>query len=263
MTNFTKTQSLDPFNHKNSHPFYASVSFGLRKNHDSKTISYEAFIETLQDAQRVTYKRYHVHLSAQISQTDIVIDQQLEPHVKLEFINYPEYPETTLKFKEAIVYLCELLATDLDQSRVVINFSDEHRTLSKKNKRYRGASERKQRPQKQQCLDLFKQYQEETPLLLFDGYILTQDILIKHLPRTLSLYEQGKTGIPVYVRAIQGGKAHPIYPKTEIEYFKPTKIAIYTKLLLSGMPISLEIWEVQGKVNLDAAAPGILIEVLN
>ena len=254
MTNFTKTQSLDPFNHKNSHPFYASVSFGLRKSHDSKTISYEAFIETLQDAQRVTYKRHHVHLSAQISQTDIVIDQQLEPHVKLEFINYHEYPETTLKFKEAIVYLCELIATNLDQNRVVINFSDEHRKLIKKNKLD---------SKEQDVLNLFKQYQKETPLLLFDGYILTQDILIKHLPETLSLYEQGKTGIPVYVRAIQGGKAHPIYPNTEIEYFKPTKIAIYTKLLLSGMPISLEIWEVQGKVDLDAAAPGVLIEVLN
>lgn len=235
---FTNTKNST----KIANPLFAETCFGLIKNQ-----FYTEFIKKLQDAQRVIYRTHSVHLSTQISKVDVVLHQQVESHIRLEFYAEKELTETPEKFKEAVTELCNLLAFYQLQKTLTIHFWDETQTYGE------SPEPPKVLPQIQevQSLELFSQYKGELPLLLFQDHLSTEKYLLENLPQTIEIWDSKKVGIPVFQRAIQAGKAHPVIPALELDYEKPSPIAVYTKFLLSGKPISLEIYEVQGKVDLN------------
>jgi len=60
-----------------------------------------------------------------VSECSIVLSGQKEPHLKLEFINYPKFPLTTKVFKKEIVDLGAYLLDKMQQNRTVVVFTDE------------------------------------------------------------------------------------------------------------------------------------------
>ena len=113
-----------------------------------------------------------------------------------------------------------------------------------------------------QAIALFSKYQgiEKLQTSIFHP----EDPLVLAFPEKIEIiaeedYAQA-SGIPLFLRAIQSGKAHPVKPELTLNFLTPTRIAIYTKFLLSGQPISLEIFEVSGKVELDGEDVGVLVE---
>jgi len=265
MSNFTHTTTsprrFSPFQEKTSKAQYIWASFELRKAYSKEKISHEDFLRALQDVQRITYEQYGIHLSAQLSPTEIVLHQNIEQQIKLEFINYPEFPQPKEKLEEAIGFLCELLASHLQQNRIVINFPDRHFMLYQKDQLDPGALRPKPSAQHLQTIDLIKQYRD--PKLLC-SWLEPDDPRAEALTNQIKIVSEEELlktkGIPLFLRAIQAGKAHPVIPKIQLEYQQPTRIAIFTKFLLSGTPISLEIWEVEGRVDLNAEKPGKLIK---
>jgi hypothetical protein len=56
---------------------------------------------------------------------------QVEPHYKIEFINYPRFPLEQLVFKEEITQLGSHLMSVFTQNRIVITFHNEIVMLEK------------------------------------------------------------------------------------------------------------------------------------
>ena len=259
--NNPSTNLLTAFKRISADPFEAHASFELRMAHSNETISYNQFIDRLQYSQRIVKERFDLNLSAQVSKCDVVLHKQHESQLRLDFINYPEFPTEIPKLKAAIIFLTEFLAQQLSQNRVVITFPDEHIMLTQNSQRDPDTLTPKELPQELQAQALFEKYQG--PILL-SSWLNQKQFLSKRFPELIKHvspadYQNPQEGIPLFLRAIQGGKAHPVHPKLDLYYEKPTQIAIYTKFLLSGTSISLEIWEVEGKVDLNASEPGKLI----
>jgi len=79
----------------------------------------------LQKHQNNRIKEAGVYLSAFVQKGDIVMSGQVEPHYKIEFINYPKFPLKESVFKDEITQLGKHLMSAFKQNRIVITFHDE------------------------------------------------------------------------------------------------------------------------------------------
>lgn len=109
--------------------FRASFTIGLQRGYSHKQYSKSEFIKELQAYQNQFIKEKSVYLSACISDCDIVLSNQIEPHIKLEFINYPRFEMSTIALKEEITKLAYHLMDRFSQNRIVIVFNDETRMI--------------------------------------------------------------------------------------------------------------------------------------
>ena len=107
------------------HPFSAQITFGLERGYTQALIPKETIVKFLQDYQYRLFKDKKVALSASVSECDIVFSGQVEPHLKLNFINYPKFPLGENLLKETIEELTKALMKEFDQNRVVIEYLDE------------------------------------------------------------------------------------------------------------------------------------------
>ena len=57
--------------------------------------------------------------------------RQVEPHYKLEFINYPKFPLSEKQFKEETEQLAIYLMTNLKQNRIVTVYHNETKMFEK------------------------------------------------------------------------------------------------------------------------------------
>ncbi len=72
--------------------FSATVTLGMRIGYTTDFYQKKKLINTLQQFQQQQITERKVYLSACISECTIVLSGQLEPHIKLDFINYPKFP---------------------------------------------------------------------------------------------------------------------------------------------------------------------------
>lgn len=105
--------------------FRASFTIGLQKGYSHKQYSKSEFIKELQAYQNQLIKERNIYLSACISDCDIVLSNQIEPHIKCEFINYPRFEMNTNALEEEITKLGNHLMDRFSQNRIVIVFNDE------------------------------------------------------------------------------------------------------------------------------------------
>tara|TARA_R110000764_G_scaffold42426_2_gene95565 strand:+ start:5063 stop:5374 length:312 start_codon:yes stop_codon:yes gene_type:complete len=73
-------------------PFSAKVTLGLELGYTKKLIKKSEVIKYLQSYQNELITESDVTLSVSLSECDIVLSGQVEPHLKLNFINYPKFP---------------------------------------------------------------------------------------------------------------------------------------------------------------------------
>lgn len=105
--------------------FNASITLGLEVGYTNVLINKEEVIVELQAYQQRRIDETNIYLSALITECNIVLNCQNEPHLKLEFINYPKFPMRVEVFKSEILNLAAYLLTKMKQNRTVIVFTDE------------------------------------------------------------------------------------------------------------------------------------------
>lgn len=106
-------------------PFSAKVTLGLEEGYSNKLIEKIEIIKSIQDYQNQLIKDKNLFLSVSLSDCDIVLSGQVEPHLNLNFINYPRYPLAEKTLKSEIENLTKYLMKKFEQNRVVIEYLDE------------------------------------------------------------------------------------------------------------------------------------------
>jgi hypothetical protein len=118
-------------NIKSTERFTATITVGKHIGYSNKEYSTKELYFALQEHQNKRIKEANIYLSAFVQQGDIVMSGQVEPHYKIEFINYPRFPLEQLVFKEEITQLGSHLMSVFTQNRIVITFHNEIVMLEK------------------------------------------------------------------------------------------------------------------------------------
>lgn len=111
--------------------YTATVTIGRQIGYTDAHYSKDKFIGLLQQFQQEQILKRKVYMSASITECDIVLSGQIEPHFKLDFINYPKFPLEEAHFKSAVELLAINLMEELAQNRLVIVFHNETKMLEK------------------------------------------------------------------------------------------------------------------------------------
>ena len=105
--------------------FQATITIGLELGYTKEIYSKDFLIKELQVYQKKRIDAAGIYLSASVSECNIVLSGQDEPHLKLEFINYPKFPLEVEVFKKEIIDLAKYLLNIMKQNRTVIVCTDE------------------------------------------------------------------------------------------------------------------------------------------
>ena len=111
--------------------FTATVTIGMQLGYSKQLYQKSQLIALLQKFQQQQIKERKVFLSACVSECEIVLSGQVEPHIKLDFINYPKFSLEEKQFKSEIELLVIYLMKALDQNRIVIVFHNETKMFEK------------------------------------------------------------------------------------------------------------------------------------
>jgi hypothetical protein len=106
-------------------PFSAKVTFGLELGYTGELIEKTEIIQHIQKIQNNLIKNKDIFLSVSISESNIVMSGQIEPHVTLSFINYPKFPLKVEILKKEIEELTKQLMNKFKQNRTIIEYLDE------------------------------------------------------------------------------------------------------------------------------------------
>lgn len=110
---------------KSVQPFYGILTIGLEIGYEKVKIDETEIITFIQTYQGELIKNKQIYLSASFSHCTIVLSGQVEPHLKISFINYPKFELPTAVLKFEIEELSRQLMLTFKQNRVVIEYLDE------------------------------------------------------------------------------------------------------------------------------------------
>ncbi len=113
--------------------FQASIFIGLEYGYSQKQIDENLVIESLSELQKQLSKEKDIYLSASVSKTVIVLNNQKEPHLKIDFINYPKFPLSEEILKDEVLIFGKELMKQFEQNRIIIIFTDETVMLEQSN----------------------------------------------------------------------------------------------------------------------------------
>ncbi len=105
--------------------YFGTITIGLHIGYTDELISKNDIIFSIQEYQNKLFDTKNIHLSVAISDCLIVLNKQVEPHLKLDFINYPKFPLEENTFKNEINNLAKYLMEKFNQNRIVITYHDE------------------------------------------------------------------------------------------------------------------------------------------
>ena len=105
--------------------FQASIFIGLEYGQTQKQIDENLVIESLSELQKQLSAEKNIFLSASVSKTNIVLNDQNEQHLKIDFINYPKFPLSEEIFKDEVLHFGKELMKQFEQNRILIIYTDE------------------------------------------------------------------------------------------------------------------------------------------
>ena len=105
--------------------FQASIFIGLEIGYTQKQIDENLVIESISELQKQLSKAKDIYLSASVSKTLIILNNQKEPHLKIDFINYPKFPLSEEIFKDEVLIIGKELMKQFEQNRILIIYTDE------------------------------------------------------------------------------------------------------------------------------------------
>ena len=105
--------------------FNATITIGLQKGYSDELYSKDDLIKGIQTYQKALINDKGIFLSASVSECLIVLNNQSEPHLKIEFFNYPKFPLEKDTYVSSINALGKYLMKEFKQNRIVISYPDE------------------------------------------------------------------------------------------------------------------------------------------
>jgi hypothetical protein len=113
--------------------FKSEITIGLEEGYTQKPIDKSEVIGFLQKFQDNLIEKGDIYLSAKVTDCDIVMSGQVEPHLTISFINHPKYPMTIDNLKGIVGHLAMDLMERFKQNRIVVMHSDETVMYEKNN----------------------------------------------------------------------------------------------------------------------------------
>ena len=104
--------------------YYGTITLGLQKAYTPDLIPVEDVYDALVAFQEKLISDQGLYLSANCSESLIVLSGQREPHLNIRFINYPRFPLKEAVFKKHVLEIAVYLKTTFEQKRLVIEFQD-------------------------------------------------------------------------------------------------------------------------------------------
>jgi len=113
--------------------FFAIISIGLKRGYTERLIAIDEILLYLSKLQDELVKGKGIYLSANCSESVVVLSGQKEAHLNIKFINYPRFPLSRAVFNELVVDIATRLLMKFEQNRLVIEFDDGFSMLQQKN----------------------------------------------------------------------------------------------------------------------------------
>ena len=104
--------------------YHATITIGLQKGYTREPIPVESMYDALADFQKKLISDHELYLSANCTESTIVLSGQREPHLNIRFINYPRFPVEETVFKKSVLEIASFLQATFEQNRLVIEFHD-------------------------------------------------------------------------------------------------------------------------------------------
>lgn len=105
--------------------FQASIFIGLEIGYTQKPIDENLVVQSLSELQKQLSEHKNLFLSASVSKTVIVLNDHKEPHLKIDFVNYPKFPLEESIIKDEVVNIAKHLMKEFEQNRVLVVTTDE------------------------------------------------------------------------------------------------------------------------------------------
>ena len=104
--------------------YHATITIGLQKGYTREPMPVESVYDALEAIQNILIKEHQLYLSANCTESMIVLSGQREPHMNIRFINYPRFPVEEAVFKKSVLEIAVFLQATFEQNRLVIEFHD-------------------------------------------------------------------------------------------------------------------------------------------
>ena len=108
-----------------SDSFFASINLGLEIGYNQIRIEEKNIYAFVSKYQEELISKKNIYLSASFTNFTVVFSGQIEPHLKISFMNYPKFPSKRQVLKDELQNLTKELMLKFNQNRVVIEFDDE------------------------------------------------------------------------------------------------------------------------------------------
>ena len=106
-------------------PFKATINLGLQWNYSDDLISKSDVKTVIRDYQKSKMAKGDITLSVSVKESEIVLADQVEPHLEISVINYPKFQYDSKQLKSQVIVLAQHLMSKFNQNRLVIEFLDE------------------------------------------------------------------------------------------------------------------------------------------
>jgi hypothetical protein len=83
--------------------YHATITIGLQKGYTREPIPVESVYDALEAIQNKLITDHQLYLSANCTESTIVLSGQREPHLNIRFINYPRFPVEEAVFKKSVL----------------------------------------------------------------------------------------------------------------------------------------------------------------
>ncbi len=111
--------------------YKATILIGLQRGYTNELIEEAIVLDELKKLQDMLIKTEGIYLSDNCFLSKIILSGQQEPHLNLQFINYPKFPLTLETFKSSVETVAASLMNKFEQNRMVIQFHDANVMLQK------------------------------------------------------------------------------------------------------------------------------------
>ena len=108
---------------KSAH-YHATITIGLQKGYTREPIPVASVYDALEAIQNKLITNHLLYLSANCTESTIVLSGQREPHLNIRFINSPRFPVEEAVFKKSVLEIAAQLQATFEQNRLVIEFHD-------------------------------------------------------------------------------------------------------------------------------------------
>ena len=105
--------------------FKSEINIGLEEGYTQKSIDKSEVIAFLQQFQDNLIEKGDIYFSAKVTDCDIVMSGQVEPHLTISIINHPKHPMKIDKLKDILEHIAMDLMKRFKQNRIVVMHSDE------------------------------------------------------------------------------------------------------------------------------------------